>query len=105
MLLPWRLHVGLGDAEPVDPVADDRDRGVERRQVGALHRREHDRRAALEVETEHGPAVAEQRGDERADDHDDRDDEQDDFPAHGSVRPCLSVVRVAGLGSVSGSMR
>ena len=104
------LHVGLGDAEAVDAVADDVDRGVERAEVGALHREQHDRDAALEVETEHGPAARTASvADERADDRDDGDDQQYDVAAHGSAGlRGLAVTRrelLVGLGQRPGRSR
>ena len=62
------VDLGLRDAERVDPVGDDLDRGVQGREVGALHREEHDRDPALEVEAELRAAVAEQRPEEREQD-------------------------------------
>ena len=76
------VDLGLGDTEGVDPVGDDLDRGVQGREIGALHREQHDRDPALQVETELRAAVAEQRREEREEDQHDGDGEKPDLTAH-----------------------
>ena len=85
MSLPWRRDLGLGDAEAVDPVADDVDGDVERVGLELADRRQDDRDAALQVEAEHRLVVARDRREEGPDDEDHRADQEDDVPAHGSV--------------------
>ena len=58
---PLARDLRLGDAEGVDPVADDVDGHVEGVGLELADRREHDRHAALEVEAEHRLVTALQR--------------------------------------------
>ena len=84
MVLPWRLTSGSATPSASTRLRDDLDRGVQGREVGSLHREEHDRDPALEVEAELGPAVAEEGPEEREQDQPDGDGEKPDLTAHRS---------------------
>ena len=79
LVLALLADLGLGDAELVDPLADDRDRAVEVR-VGQLTagrrlRLQHDLEPALEVEAELRLLVERRAGDRQQGRADDRDED------------------------------
>ena len=81
MLFALAADLRLGDAEAVDPAPDDVDRDVERARLDLAHGLEHDRDAALEVETEQR-RVALHQGD--ADEHDDDGEEPEELRPEAS---------------------